>query len=130
MPKQLLIIFWIISLLFAIKGLAQVPGPLRLVGTIPLPGLTDGDFDHFQVDPVGLRLFLAAEENSAIEVMDLRTNKVIQKITGTKAPHSMGYNTELKKLYVVDDGGPIRSRSLTEYLLSFSGQSPWMHMPT
>src|SRR5215469_4879674 len=106
MPKQLLIIFWIISLLFAIKGQAQVPGPLRLVGTIPLPGLTDGDFDHFQVDPAGLRLFLAAEENSAIEVMDLRTNKVIQKITGTKAPHSMGYNTELKKLYVVDDGGP------------------------
>jgi len=106
MSKQLLVVFSIISLLFAIKGQAQVPGPLRLVGTIPLPGLKDGDFDHFQVDPAGLRLFLAAEENSAIEVMDLRTNKVIRKITETKAPHSMGYNPELKKLYVVDDGGP------------------------
>ena len=53
-----------------------------------------------------MRLFLAAEDNSAIEVIDLRTNKLIQKLTGTKAPHSMGYNTELKKLYVVDDGGP------------------------
>ena len=85
---------------------AQVPGPLKLVQTISLPGLHDGDFDHFQLDPVGMRLFLAAEENSAVEVIDLRNNKVLQKITGTKAPHSMGYNSELKKLYVVDDGGP------------------------
>ena len=91
---------------FASTGHAQVPGPLKLAQTITLPGLKDGDFDHFQVDPAGMRLFLAAEDNSAIEVIDLRTNKVVQKVTGTKAPHSMGYNTELKKLYVVDDGGP------------------------
>jgi len=91
---------------FATAGHAQVPGPLKLAQTIPLPGLHDGDFDHFQMDPAGMRLFLAAEENSAVEVIDLRTNKAIQKITGPKAPHSMGYNTELKKLYVIDDGGP------------------------
>ena len=91
---------------FASAGQAQVPGPLKLAQTITLPGLKDGDFDHFQVDPAGMRLFLAAEDNSAIEVIDLRTNKVIQKVTGAKAPHSMGYNTELKKLYIVDDGGP------------------------
>src|SRR5713226_4126329 len=94
--------------LFVLVGagmLAQVPGPLKLIQSISLPGLKDGDFDHFQVDLPGQRLFLAAEDNSAIEVIDLRTNKLIQKVTGTKAPHSIGYNTELKKLYVVDDGG-------------------------
>ena len=85
---------------------AQVPGPLKLVQTIPLPGLKDGDFDHFALDSAGQRLFLAAEDNSTIVVIDLRTNKVVGKFAGAKAPHSMGYNTELKKLYVVDDGGP------------------------
>jgi DNA-binding beta-propeller fold protein YncE len=101
-----------IAKLFAIVTLhvvcahAQVPGPLILAETIPLPGLKDGDFDHFALDAAGQRLFLAAEENSTIVVVDLRTSKVIAKIAGAKAPHSMGYNPELKKLYVVDDGGP------------------------
>jgi DNA-binding beta-propeller fold protein YncE len=104
MSKQIVLLLLVIA--FAATGHAQVPGPLKLAQTIPLPGLHDGDFDHFQIDPAGMRLFLAAEENSAIEVIDLRTNKVIQKVTGPKAPHSMGYNTEVKKLYVVDDGGP------------------------
>lgn len=91
---------------FALRAHAQVPGPLKLVQTIPLPGLKDGDFDHFALDAAGQRLFLAAEENSTIVVIDLRTNKLIGKIAGAKAPHSLGYNAESKKLYVVDDGGP------------------------
>jgi len=95
-----------IFILYAIQTHAQVPGPLKLVQTIPLPGLKDGDFDHFALDPAGQRLFLAAEENSTIVVIDLRTGKLIAKISGAKAPHSMGYNSELKKLFVVDDGGP------------------------
>jgi DNA-binding beta-propeller fold protein YncE len=104
--KNIMAMFLIVLAVGVVRGHSQVPGPLKLVQTITLPGLKDGDFDHFQVDPAGMRLFLAAEDNSAIEVIDLRTNKLIQKLTGTKAPHSMGYNTELKKLYVVDDGGP------------------------
>lgn len=93
-------------MLLAANAPAQVPGPLKLAQTITLPGLHDGDFDHFQLDPAGQRLFLAAEENSVVEVIDVRLNKVIGKIAGAKAPHSMGYNSELKKIYVVDDGGP------------------------
>jgi DNA-binding beta-propeller fold protein YncE len=98
--------FFAILVLLAIQVQAQVPGPLKLAQTIPLPGLKDGDFDHFALDSAGQRLFLAAEENSTIVVIDLRTNKLIGKIAGAKAPHSMGYNSETKKLYVVDDGGP------------------------
>lgn len=89
-----------------VRAHAQVPGPLKLAQTVPLAGLHDGDFDHFALDATGQRLFLAAEENSTIIVIDLRTNKVIAKIAGAKAPHSLGYNGESKKLYVVDDGGP------------------------
>jgi len=95
-----------VCLLLPTGMLAQVPGPLKLIQSISLAGLKDGDFDHFQVDLPGQRLFLAAEDNSAIEVIDLRSNRVIQKITGPKAPHSMAYNPDSKKLFVVDDGGP------------------------
>jgi DNA-binding beta-propeller fold protein YncE len=98
--------FLVMASIITIQTHAQVPGPLKLAQTIPLPGLKDGDFDHFALDSAGQRLFLAAEENSTIVVIDLRTNKLIGKITGAKAPHSLGYNSELKKLFVVDDGGP------------------------
>ena len=98
--------FLIVIVLVAIQAHAQVPGPLKLAQTIPLTGLKDGDFDHFALDSAGQRLFLAAEDNSTVVVIDLRTNKVIGKVAGAKAPHSMGYNSDAKKLYVVDDGGP------------------------
>jgi len=104
--KKSIAIFLAVFGLLAVGARAQVPGPLKLIQTIPLPGLKDGDFDHFQVDLPGKRLFLAAEDNSAIEVIDLSTNKVVHKITGPKAPHSMAYNPDSKKLFVVDDGGP------------------------
>jgi len=100
------ILFTIFLAMIAVHAHAQVPGPLKLAQTIPLPGLKNGDFDHFALDSAGQRLFLAAEENSTIVVIDLRTNKLIGKIAGAKAPHSLGYNSETKKLYVVDDGGP------------------------
>src|SRR6202011_6203152 len=47
------------------------PAPLKLLQTIPIPGLKDGDFDHFAADLAGHRLFLTAEKNSAVEVFDL-----------------------------------------------------------
>jgi DNA-binding beta-propeller fold protein YncE len=85
----------------AIGGRAQEKA-LTLYRSIPLPELHDGDFDHFAVDLRGNRLFLAAEENSAIEVFDLSTDKLIHIIRGTKAPHAMLYREDLKKLFVVD----------------------------
>jgi DNA-binding beta-propeller fold protein YncE len=104
--KKLILILLSALAPFAIGIHAQVAGPLKLIQTIPLPGLKDGDFDHFAVDLPSQRLFLCAEDNSAIEVIDLRMNKVIHKIAGPKAPHSMAYDPDSKKLFVADDGGP------------------------
>src|ERR1700720_2228467 len=104
MKKSIAVILFIFAFTGGVR--AQVPGPLKLIQTIPLPGLKDGDFDHFAVDLPSQRLFLCAEDNSAIEVIDLRMNKVIHKIAGPKAPHSMAYDPDSKKLFVADDGGP------------------------
>src|SRR2546426_12055246 len=66
-------------LLFAIPLLprAQLSAPLKLIHSIPLPGLKEGDFDHFAVDLDGHRLFLTAEANGLVEVFDTQTNKLI-----------------------------------------------------
>jgi DNA-binding beta-propeller fold protein YncE len=90
--------------IFGARAQAQtVDEPLKLVQTIPLPGLHDGDFDHFTLDGPGQRLFLTAEDNAAIEVIDLRSNKVIHTIPGLNQPHSMAYNPDSKKLFVLDE---------------------------
>src|ERR1700724_217387 len=97
---KLTAVILIVFVLFVRKANCQVEEPLNLIQTITMPGLHDGDFDHFALDLQGQRLFLAAEDNSAVEVLDLRTNKLIHTITDVKTPHSMAYNTESKKLFV------------------------------
>lgn len=81
---------------------AHADAPLKLVATIPLPGLHDGDFDHFAPDVEGHRLFLTAEENEKVLVFDTNTNKLIHTIADVKTPHSALFRPDLKKLFVVD----------------------------
>ena len=81
---------------------AQENAPLKLVDTIPLPGLKDGDFDHFTPDVDGHRIFLTAEANGKVQVFDTNTNKLIHTIEDLKAPHAILFRADLKKLFVVD----------------------------
>lgn len=93
---------------FAFVSLGKIDGqerePLVFLRAIPLPDLHDGDFDHLAVDVPGHRLFVAAEENAAVEVIDLRTSKLIHSIVDVKAPHSILYRPDANKLFVVDGG--------------------------
>jgi DNA-binding beta-propeller fold protein YncE len=93
-----------IMFLFAIAtGInAQEKQPLKLVGTIPLPGLKDGDFDHFAPDLDGHRLFLTAEENGKVLVFDTDSNTLVHTIEDLKAPHAILYRKDSKKLFIVD----------------------------
>ncbi len=98
----------------AVKSQEKVP--LELVQTIPLPDLHDGDFDHLSVDAQGKRLFVCAEVNSKALVIDLATNKLIHTMDDLKAPHSLLYRADLKRLFVVDGGlGEIRMYETTTY---------------
>jgi DNA-binding beta-propeller fold protein YncE len=88
---------------------AQEKPPLKLVETIPLPGLHDGDFDHFAPDVDGHRLFLTGEENDKILVLDTTSNTLIHTIEDSKAPHAVLFRKDLKKLFVVEgDASAIR----------------------
>jgi DNA-binding beta-propeller fold protein YncE len=95
---------------------AQQKPVLELLQTTPLPELKDGDFDHFTADVAGGRLFATAEENAKVLVLDLKTNKLIHTISDLKAPHSMLYRADLKKLFVVDgDLGEIKIYETDSY---------------
>jgi len=89
---------------FSIAASAQKNAPLRLLQTIPMPDLKSGDFDHFALDLPGNRLFLTAETNNAVEVFDLRANKLIHTIRDVNTPHSMLYLPAAKQLWVVCGG--------------------------
>ena len=93
---------------FAVAASAQTKPPLRLLQTIPLPDLKGGDFDHFDVDVAGNRLFLTAEENNAVEVFDIRTNTLIHTIRDVDTPHSLLYLPAAKQLWVVGGDGIIK----------------------
>ena len=98
--RQLFICMVFVS--FPVPIAAQTKEPLKLVATIPLPGLKDGDFDHFAPDIDGHRLFLADEENDKVDVLDTATNARIHTIEDAKAPHAILYREDLKKLFVVE----------------------------
>jgi DNA-binding beta-propeller fold protein YncE len=95
---------------------AQEKTPLKLLQSTPLPQLHDGDFDHLTPDVAGNRLFVTAEENSKVLVFDLKTNKLIHTIADVKAPHSLLYRADLKKLLVVDsDPGEVKIYETDSY---------------
>jgi DNA-binding beta-propeller fold protein YncE len=100
--RRLFILFTTLGFSLTPRADGQVEEPLRLIKNIPMPGFDNGDFDHFAVDLKGHRLFLAAEDNSAVAVLDLNSNTFVHTIKGLKAPHSIVYRPDLKKLFVVD----------------------------
>jgi len=104
-----IMLFSVVFLALAAGLWAQQKPTLELAQTTPLPELKDGDFDHLTPDVAGNRLFVTAEENEKVLVFDLKTNKLIHTISDLKAPHSMLYRADLKKLFVVDgDLGEIK----------------------
>jgi DNA-binding beta-propeller fold protein YncE len=54
-------------------------------------------------------LFLTAEENEKVVVLDTSTNKLIHAMEDIKAPHAILYRADLKKLFVVEgDASAVR----------------------
>src|SRR6266576_6678965 len=107
--EEMRFVFLALFVALTVSLQAQEKAPLKLVETIPLPGLKDGDFDHFAPDIDGHRLFLTAEENGKVQVLDTNTNKLIHTIEDLKAPHAILYLQDLKKLFIVEgDASAVR----------------------
>src|SRR5437773_3782463 len=86
-----------------IHVLGQEPAPLRLLQSIPIPGV-QGRIDHFSIDLKGQRLFLAALGNNSVEVIDLSQSKRIGSITGLQEPQGILYVSDSNQLFVANGG--------------------------
>lgn len=80
---------------------AQQPAPLTLEKTITLPGVT-GKFDHFALDEAGNRLFASSSGASAVVVIDLASDKIVEKLDGLGKPHGLAWIAETGRLFVTD----------------------------
>src|ERR1700730_13302406 len=96
-------VFLVLVLGYSAVSAAQEAEALRLVKTLPVPGV-QRKWDHFGVDLPGNRLFVSSEEEPAIEVFELQTGKHLQTLTDYKETHNVLPLPELKKLLVVDGG--------------------------
>src|ERR1700739_3322390 len=89
MKKQYAFVFVVslVAFLLSLNGNAQGNAPLKLVQTIPLPGV-QGRMHHITVDVPDKRLFVPANGDSqnSVEVIDLRAGKWISSIPGQSKP--------------------------------------------
>src|SRR5882757_4517990 len=93
---------------FAVFTSAQEKQVLRLVQTIPLPGVT-GRLDHMGVDLEKKRLFVAAVANNTLEVVDLTAGKVTKSLAGFKdTQDALFLGGDFNKLYVSSLDGHMR----------------------
>ena len=98
--KKLAFLFVLSTCIFA--GFAQVKTNdigLKLSKTIVLEHVKGG-FDLMAADVKGKRLFVAAQDNHTLEVIDLNTMKSLKSIPGFEEPKWVVYRPESNRLYV------------------------------
>src|ERR1700732_3700529 len=78
--------------------MVHMSGLLRLVETIPLP--TEGYMDHLSYDLKNQHLFLSAENNKEIVVVDLKAGKVIQETKVGGNPRKPFFDPVTNELWV------------------------------
>ncbi|CAB3772551.1 hypothetical protein [Paraburkholderia humisilvae] len=94
-----------LTFLFGTAAHAATPDePVKLIKTIPLPDITDGDFDHFAVDLKRNRLYVSVENHHSIDVFNLKTGEHLMSGGPVTTPHSLGINVAKNELFVADGG--------------------------
>ena len=79
----------------------SAPASLQLERSVDLPGIS-GDMDHLAIDPGGSRLFVAAEDNGTLRVIDLKSGRLVRTVKGFETPHSIVFLPDRKELFVTD----------------------------
>lgn len=83
---------------------AEVSAPaLKLVGSIPMPGVI-GRIDHFSIDLQHQVVYVATLGSNSLQIISLKEKKVIGSIAGLKEPQGVVYVPENGRLYVANGG--------------------------
>jgi len=83
---------------------ASVQTPFTLVGTIDLPRV-EGRIDHFGVDTVAQRLYVAALGNNTVEVLDLKSSSHAKSLPGFREPQGIAVVSDAKLVAVANGQG-------------------------
>jgi len=102
MKRLLPFLFFAIYTAVSIPATAQQSEPLRVVRTIELPASVKGSLGHLAADPANNRLFLTAEDQQAVLVVDLPSGTVTHQITGISKPRAVLYRADQNRIYVTD----------------------------
>ena len=78
--------------------------PLHLLRTIPLPGV-EGRFDHFALDARRQHLFVAALGNDTLEVLDLRSGKLLRSLQGLSEPTGVAFVAPSNRVFAASGEG-------------------------
>ena len=93
------------------------PAPLKLVQTIPLPGI-EGAFDHMDIDVKGHRLFIPAEQAQLVEVVDVKSGERLRTMSSVRWPSTIAYHPQSDEIFVSDrEDGSVRVLSGQTYEL-------------
>lgn len=76
---------------------------LDLVQSISLPNVS-GRIDHMDIDIAGQRLFVSELGNNSVDIIDLKTGKRINSISGLHEPQGIVYVPDVKKIFVANGG--------------------------
>lgn len=78
---------------------AMLKSEFTLVQTIQLKG-AEGGLDHVIVDAKNQRLFLANKANNTLDIVDLKTNALVQQIEGQQGVQGVAYAADLDRIFV------------------------------
>jgi hypothetical protein len=108
MTKLLAVCFVAVLAAFAVPASAKEKQALRLVQTIPLPGVK-GRLDHMGIDLEKKRLFVAAAANNTLDVVDLTSGTVTDTLAGfTDTQDALFLGGDFNKVYVSSLDGHLR----------------------
>jgi DNA-binding beta-propeller fold protein YncE len=111
------------TFLFVAIGNASADAPLELVQKIPLKGV-DGKLDHLTVDAKGMRLFVANKPNNTLDIVDLKTGKLVKQIADQGKVSGVAYAADLDMVYVGNGAGVCNGFACKDYSCAFSTKMP------
>jgi DNA-binding beta-propeller fold protein YncE len=112
----------LLALLLALVLAAPYLGaaePLALTQTIVLKG-KGGNLDHLAVDSQGGRVFVANKPNNTLDIVDLKTGKLIMQIADQGKVSGVDYAPDLDIIYVGNGAGQVNAFSGKDYKQVFS----------
>ena len=101
--KYLQLFFGIFVAAFGCTISSQNKNILTELRTIDLPKV-EGRIDHMSIDIKSDKLFIAALGNGSIEIVDLKSGRVVNKISGSEEPQGVLYYDRGNSLFVTSAG--------------------------